>query len=190
MKAAVRYYSRGGNVKKMAEAFAKGAGVEAISIDDPRAPITEDVEVLFVGGALYAYNLDQKLTDFIASIDGEKVGRAVCFGSSYLTRRPVFLIQERLKKRGITIAPQAVYSRGKCKKTLLEAIEYFGKTEIERDTSLDGLSPYERMKAMKISVGDAHIGDDLRRKKDDADDDKSLPEAQGSAKVQATESEE
>ena len=30
MKIAVRYYSRGGNVKMLAEALARGAGVEAV----------------------------------------------------------------------------------------------------------------------------------------------------------------
>ena len=33
MSTAVRYYSRGGNTKAMAEAIAKAAGVEAVSVD-------------------------------------------------------------------------------------------------------------------------------------------------------------
>ena len=153
MKVAVRYYSRGGNAKAMAEALAKGAGCEALSIDDPHAAITQDVEVLFIGGALYAYNLDKKLVDYINSLPADKIGRAVCFGTSWLTRRPVFLIQGKLKSHGITIAQQAAYSHGKPKPSLLDALEYFAKTEVARDTSLDGMSPFEQMQARKIAAG-------------------------------------
>lgn len=58
MNAAVRYYSRSGNTKAVAEAIAKGAGVQAVSVDAADAKITEPVDVLFIGGALYAYGLD------------------------------------------------------------------------------------------------------------------------------------
>ncbi|MDO4536902.1 MAG: hypothetical protein Q4B54_01990 [Coriobacteriales bacterium] len=153
MKVAVRYYSRGGNTKAMAEALARGAGCEALSIEDPKAAITQDVDLLFIGGALYAYSLDKKLVDYIATLPADKIGRAVCFGTSWLTRRPVFLIQGKLKERGITIAQQAAYSHGKPKPSLVEALEFFAKNEVDRDTSLDGMSPYEQMQARKLSVG-------------------------------------
>ena len=58
MRAAVRYYSRSGNTKAVAEAIAEAAGVSAISVDASDAAITEPVDVLFIGGALYAYGLD------------------------------------------------------------------------------------------------------------------------------------
>ena len=35
MKIAVRYYSRGGNTKKLADAIAKAVGVEALTADTP-----------------------------------------------------------------------------------------------------------------------------------------------------------
>ena len=53
MRVAIRYQSRGGHVKEMAEFVSEGTEVEAISIDDPHASITEPVDVLFIGGALY-----------------------------------------------------------------------------------------------------------------------------------------
>ena len=46
MNIAVRYYSRSGNTKGVAE---------AISVDSEDAKMNEDVDVLFVGGSLYAY---------------------------------------------------------------------------------------------------------------------------------------
>ncbi len=155
MRVAVRYYSRGGNTKVMAEALARGAGCEAISIDDPKAPITQDVDLLFIGGALYAYSLDAKLVDYIKTLPADKIGRAVCFGTSFLTRRPVFLIQGKLKEQGITIAQQAAYSHGKPKPSLVEALEFFAKNEVDRDTSLDGMSPYEQMQARNVAAGNS-----------------------------------
>lgn len=113
MNVAIRYQSRGGHVKEMAEIIAEGAEVEPISIDDPRAPITEHVDVLFIGGALYKFALDPGMETYIKSIPEGMVDRAIVFGSSALTRRPVFLIQERVKARGATIHPSAMYMRGK-----------------------------------------------------------------------------
>ena len=46
MKAAVRYYTKGGNTRKVAEAMAEAIGVEAKSID---FPLEEKVDVLFLG---------------------------------------------------------------------------------------------------------------------------------------------
>ena len=54
MNCAVRYYSRSGNTKLVADAIAKAAGVKAVSTDSSEAQICEPVDVLFIGGALYA----------------------------------------------------------------------------------------------------------------------------------------
>lgn len=139
---AIRYFSRGGHVKMMAEALSRGAGVEAISIDDPRAPITEHVDLLFIGGALYKWKIDDRLTEYISTLDSSLIDNAVCFGSSALLRRPVLLIQERLKERGIKINQQAVYGRNRPNDALLATIEYFAKQEATLDHSLDGLPPH------------------------------------------------
>lgn len=120
MSVAIRYQSRGGHVKEMAEIIAEGVGVDPISIDDPRAPITKPVDVLFIGGALYKFRLDPGLEEFIESIPEGMVRTAIVFGSSALTRRPVYLIQERVKARGIDIHPSALYMRGKPKPYLHE----------------------------------------------------------------------
>ena len=46
MKIAVRYYTKTGNTKKLAEAVADAVGAEALPIS---APITERVDILFLG---------------------------------------------------------------------------------------------------------------------------------------------
>ena len=51
MKIAVRYYSRSGNTRKLAEAIAKAVNVEAKTTDEP---LDEDVDI---PGNFYYYNL-------------------------------------------------------------------------------------------------------------------------------------
>ncbi len=142
MKVAIRYFSRGGNVRTMAEAIGRGAGVEPISIDEPGAEITEHYDLLFIGGALYNFQLDKTFKGYLEAIPGELVDEVICFGSSMLTRRPIYLMQEYFKDKGIKINKQAIYSRNKPNDDLIGVIEYFAKNEMTRDRSLDGLPPY------------------------------------------------
>lgn len=142
MKVAIRYFSRGGHVKAMAEAIARGTGAEAISIDEPGAEITKPVDLLFIGGALYKFQLDPTFKEYLSNLPEGLIGEAICFGSSWLTRRPILLIQDYLKAKEIKINKQAIYSRNRPNEDLLGVIEYFAKNELTRDRSLDGLPPY------------------------------------------------
>ena len=132
MNVAIRYQSRGGHVKEMAEIIAEGAEVEPISIDDPRAPITKPVDVLFIGGALYKFQLDPSMVEYLDSIPEGMVRKAIVFGSSALTRRPVYMIQERLKQKGVDIHPMALYMRGKPKPYLREIAPPWAAKEIRK----------------------------------------------------------
>ncbi len=142
MKVAIRYQSRGGNVKAMAEALARGCGAEAIPINSPKAKIKEPVDLLFIGGALYNFQLDPAFKAYLQDLPEDLISEAVCFGSSMLTRRPILLIQDVLKQKGIKINKQAVWSRHRPNDDLIGVIEYFAKNEVTRDRSLDGLPPY------------------------------------------------
>ena len=50
MKAAVRYYTKSGNTKKLADAIAKAVGVEADTVDHQ---LEEDIDILFLGSSVY-----------------------------------------------------------------------------------------------------------------------------------------
>ena len=76
MKIAVRYQSRGGNTKAVAEAIAKVAGVQAESINNP---ITEPVDLLFVGGGVYAWDIDKALKAYLESLSPETVKSVATF---------------------------------------------------------------------------------------------------------------
>jgi flavodoxin len=109
MNCAVRYYSRSGNTKALAEAIAKGVGVSAVSTDAPGSEISERTDVLFIGGALYAYGLDKHLKAWIESLDASKIGKAVVFSTSWISRHSLDLIRRGLEGKGIRVIPDTIY---------------------------------------------------------------------------------
>ena len=129
-KVAVRYQSRGGHTRAIAEALAHGAGVEAIEITAPGGRLTEPVDLLFLGGAVYGLRLDKTMYAYLDKLDPELVGSVVIFATAGLTRRPILQIKEKLAEKGIEISPQAVFGRNKPHKFLLEAAEDFAAREV------------------------------------------------------------
>ena len=127
MATAVRYYSRSGNTKAVADAVAKAAGVRAISVDSAEADIKDPVDVLFVGGALYAYGIDSHLRNFLNSLDGSLVGKAVVFSTSWVSKHAIELVREALAKKGISVAEETLYFRGKPNESQLEEAEKFAR---------------------------------------------------------------
>ena len=113
MQAAVRYYSRSGNTKLVAEAIAKALKVSAVSVDSPEAALTERADVLFVGGALYAYGLDKHLREYLSALDREKVGKAVIFSTSWISRHRIDLIRKALEEKGIPVAEETFYVKNR-----------------------------------------------------------------------------
>lgn len=113
MKCAVRYYSRSGNTRLLAEAIADELGVEAVSADSSDATISGHIDVLFIGGALYAYGLDKKLVSYSRTLDGDMVGRAVLFSTTWLSKHSFDLMRKELEARGIAVAERTFYAKNK-----------------------------------------------------------------------------
>ena len=128
MKTAVRYYSRSGNTKLLAEALARGAGTEAVSVEG--GELTERADVLFVGGALYAYGLDKKLRAWLDALDPGKVGKAVVFSTSWLSRHGLELIRQALTEKGIPVDEAAFYAKNRPTPEQLAAAERFAGEKV------------------------------------------------------------
>jgi flavodoxin len=79
MKTAVRYYTRSGNAKKLADAVAAAIGAAAESVD---VPLSEPVDLLFLGGAVYAGKLDSHLKSFAAALTADKTKSLAVFNSA------------------------------------------------------------------------------------------------------------
>lgn len=113
MKAAVRYYSRSGNTRLVAEAIAKAAGVEAVSVDAAEAALCEPAEVLFIGGAVYAYGIDRRLQDYLRALPQGVARRAVVFSTSWVSRHAIDLIKKALTQKGVAVADETFYVKNK-----------------------------------------------------------------------------
>ena len=80
MKIAIRYYTKTGHTKQLAEAIGSAVNVEAKTVDEP---LTEDVDILFLGSAVYAAGIDKRIKKFISEIS-VNVGEVVNFSSAAL----------------------------------------------------------------------------------------------------------
>lgn len=123
MNIKVRYYSRSGNTKLLANAIAKGLNVEAISVDDNNSQITDNTDILLVGGALYAYGLDKNLKEYLSNIDGSKIKRAVVFSTSWLSKHSIDLIKNSLRDKGINVDEEYIYAKSKPNDEFLKQVE-------------------------------------------------------------------
>ncbi len=112
MKAAVRYYTKTGNTKRLAEAVAEAIGVEALPIS---APVDEPVDVLFLGNSYYAFSIDPEVKAFIASLDKEKVGKIVNFGSAALLNSTWKKVKAEADKAGIVMDDREFHCKGEFK---------------------------------------------------------------------------
>ena len=131
MKVQVRYYSRSGNTKILAEAIAKGVNTKAISIDDSDALINDKTDVLFIGGALYAYGLDNKIKEYISNLDSRNIKKAVVFSTSWISKHSIDLIKKALKNKGIDVAKNYIYYKNKPSEIELKEAEEIAKKLIE-----------------------------------------------------------
>ena len=113
MKIAVRYYSRSGNTKTAAEAIARAIGTDAVSVDSASASLQEPVDVLFIGGALYAYGIDKHLKAYLGSLKKDQVKKAVVFSTSWISKHAIDLIKGELDRKGIPVEKETLYFRGK-----------------------------------------------------------------------------
>ena len=112
MTVAVRYYTKTGNTKKLAEAVAKEVGAEALPIS---VPVTEPVDILFLGNSYYAFTIDPEVRSFVRSLDKEKVGRIVNFGSAAMLNSTYRKVKAEASKVGIAMDEREFHCKGEFK---------------------------------------------------------------------------
>ena len=112
MNIAVRYYTKTGNTKRLAEAVAKAVGVEALPIS---APVTEPVDILFLGNSYYAFSIDPEVRQFVESLDKEKVGKIVNFGSAAMMNSTWKKVKAAADKAGIPMDEREFHCKGEFK---------------------------------------------------------------------------
>ena len=108
MKAAIRYYTKGGNTEKVALAISKATGLPAETID---VPLLEDVDILFLGSSAYGFDVDDQVKQFISNID-VKVGKVVNFSTACLVKSTYKQVGKLLAEKNIPLAKEEYYCRG------------------------------------------------------------------------------
>ena len=112
MTVAVRYYTKTGNTKRLAEAVAGAVGAEALPIS---TPVDEPVDILFLGNSYYAFSIDPEVRDFIRSLDSGKVGRIVNFGSAAMLNSTWKKVKAEADKAGIPMDEREFHCKGEFK---------------------------------------------------------------------------
>ena len=112
MKIAVRYYTKTGNTKRLAEAVAEAVGAEALPIS---TPLTEPVDILFLGNSYYAFSIDPEVRDFVKSLNKDMVGRIVNFGSAAMLNSTYKKVKAEADKVGIAMDQREFHCRGEFK---------------------------------------------------------------------------
>ena len=112
MKFAVRYYTKTGNTKKLAQAVAQTLGVEALPISEP---VNEEVDFLFLGNSYYAFNIDPEVKAFIRSLDKDKIGEIVNFGSAAMLNSTYKKVKAEAEKVGISMHEKEFHCKGEFK---------------------------------------------------------------------------
>lgn len=105
----VRFHTRSGNTKIVAEAI---ADVAAVTASDCSVPVLQPTDLLFLGGSVYGGSLDKTLQEFISSLDPAIVKCVAVFGTSALKKTPEDAVEGAVRRHGIPVLEEGFHCRG------------------------------------------------------------------------------
>lgn len=108
MKIAIRYFSKTGHMEKMASVVSDVTGIKAETMD---IPITEETDILFLGSAVYMTGIDDKVKEFISTLDS-KVKKVICFSSAAILPSSYAQVKALLEKQHVTVDENEFHCRG------------------------------------------------------------------------------
>lgn len=106
---AIRYYSKFGHSKQMAQAVEEIVGAKAATVAEP---LNEPVDILFLGAGVFLGKVNGAVIDFINALTPEKVKCVVLFGSCAIIESPVPQMQKALQARGIQVYGKSFTCKG------------------------------------------------------------------------------
>lgn len=112
MNIAIRYFSKTGNTKKLAESIGDVTGVAAQTLD---VPVNNEVDILFLGSSVYAGGVDEQVKAFIRSLDGGKVKKVVNFSTAALLPSTYGQVSKLLAECNIPLDSREFHCRGRFK---------------------------------------------------------------------------
>ena len=146
MRIDVRYFSKNGGTKKLAEAIAKAVDAECKTVDQP---LEKYADVVFLGASVYGGKPDPAVTKFIAD-NARNIGKIVVFGSACTGKSTFPAIKSAAAAQAVI---GAILGRG-----LLQRVQ-------EQGAKLQS--------ALEAELGQhPHVGD-IRGRRDDGDGERS-----------------
>lgn len=109
MTIAIRYFSKFGHSAKMSEVVSQVTGTKSETV---AVPITEPVDVLYLGSGVMLGKISNDMAAFIRTLTPDMVKRVVCFGSCAIIKSPVPQMRKLLEERGITVDERSFTCNG------------------------------------------------------------------------------
>jgi len=110
MQCEVRYFTRSGNTKKLADAIGSAVNAPAKPIEEP---IKEPVDLLFLGGSVYGAGIDNSLKAFIATLKSDQVKKVAVFSTAAILTSAYPEMKKCLDAQGIPVEKREFHCRGK-----------------------------------------------------------------------------
>lgn len=109
MNIAVRYFTKTGNTKKLADAIAQELNVDARELS---VPINEKADILFICNSVYWAGADGSVKKFIRD-NKEKIGLLVNVSTAAMIESTYAQIKKIAEKENVKLSDQEFHCRGK-----------------------------------------------------------------------------
>lgn len=108
MRTEVRYFSKGGATKKLADAIAAAVGAEAKTVDQP---LEKFADVVFLGASVYGGLPSPEVISFIDA-NAKNIGKIVVFGSACTGKSTYAAIKSAAAKSAVKTAEMFFQCKG------------------------------------------------------------------------------
>ncbi len=109
MKIEIRYYTKSGNTKKLADAIAEVTGSAAKDIS---VPLAEKTDLLFLCNSVYWAGADGKVKQFIKD-NADRIGTLVNVSTAAMIESTYGQISNLCQKYGVNISEKEFHCKGK-----------------------------------------------------------------------------
>lgn len=110
MNIKVKYFTKTGNTKKLADRIARTVGVHAETVGNGK---DDEADILFLGASVYWAGIDSEVKKYIEELNPSKIKQVAIFSTSALAERAFPDIKKRLEKKNIKVNNYNFYCRGK-----------------------------------------------------------------------------
>ncbi len=105
----IRYYSKFGHSRQMAQAIEEIVGAKAATVAEP---LTEPIDTLYLGAGVFLGKVNSDVIDFINTLTPKVVKEVVLFGSCAIINSPVPQMRKALEAKGIKVSNRSFTCKG------------------------------------------------------------------------------